>query len=734
MRVVLIALSAVSDMTQYGANKDDWNNFVKLGLTSDLLPVVSKPGVEVSAKSSLRELGKVPSLYNREHKVVGIAKWTEKKATAKEIESWSEVADYGICLQTRRVRALDVDVTDADKAAVILNTIESFYPRIAVRGRSNSSKFLCAFIVEGDLYKRVMPVAGGMIEFLGNGQQCVVTGCHPSGSRYEWQALGEMFITLTVQEFETLWDCLELTFATGEVQRALPRRQAIESANTGETVNDDILQHLNVLSFGRGGEAFIECPFKDDHSKGEGGKDIEPGTSTAYFPAGTGGYAAGHFKCLHAHCAGREDWEFVKALGIVEAGFKVVTDNDVIVVNGVSQVSEIPHLNGELKQNDRSQTLAVIENLTLILASPTACGRDIRYDTFRDEIVFKTGNSHDKWKPFTDTDYTELRVYLANTGFLPISREMMRDAVHLVAKKRMFDTAIEWLSGLQWDGTERVRTFLPRYMGTEDDDYNKAVGEYMWCAMAGRALEPGCKADAAPILVGPQFIGKTHAVMSMVPDIRYFTEINLEDHDDNLARKMRGKLVAEFAEMRGFQGKLSEATKAFISRQFEEWTPKYMEFVTIYPRRLIFIGTYNNDEFLSDETGNRREFPVKVTRADCDAIKRDRDQLWAEGAEMFRSKGIECFYRSANNLADSIRAEFMITDVWDDSICNFLQENNEEVFTMRDVMWGALAMDTKTMKTYDAMRVGKILKKYGHEKFVKYVNGACVKAWRRKKT
>ncbi len=47
---------------------------------------------------------------------------------------------------------------------------------------------------------------------------------------------------------------------------------------------------------------------------------------------------------------------------------------------------------------------------------------------------------------------------------------------------------------------------------------------------------------------------------------------------------------------------------------------------------------------------------------------------------------------------------------------------------MRD----GLHIDNKNIKTYDAMRVGKIMRKYGFEKFVKRENGMLMKAWRKK--
>ncbi|MCV5824559.1 virulence-associated E family protein, partial [Escherichia coli] len=84
------------------------------------------------------------------------------------------------------------------------------------------------------------------------------------------------------------------------------------------------------------------------------------------------------------------------------------------------------------------------------------------------------------------------------------------------------------------------------------------------------------------------------------------------EKDDDLARKMRGRLVAEIGELRGLNTKELESIKAFVTRTHENWIPKYREFATQFPRRLVFVGTTNEDEFLADKTGNRRWLPVEV--------------------------------------------------------------------------------------------------------------------------
>ena len=706
----------------FGATPEDWQHFdLILGLTDDLLPVVSNPSAVISPNSSMKTLGKTPSRYNANREVVGFPAWTTHLAAPVELEAYMKERDYGICVQTRHLRAIDVDIDDAALAARVHATIkEQLNIDLPVRRRFDSSKFLLVAFIPGGLTKRILKTEHGAIEFLATGQQFIAVGQHPSGARYEWpDGLPVRVPALDIDTFNVLWSTLESQFGTEASITLGDTKQRIKrAADAG--ARDDVTDYLDdkgiTIDAGHSGERHIECPFKAEHTSDSGP------TSTTYFPAGTGGFEQGHFRCLHAHCSHRTDNEFLDAIGYS------IKDFDIIL----PEPGEKPLPPFKRDKNGAIEPTA--DNFYKAILRPDICGVEIRFDQFKDEIMLSPPNTGG-WRSFSDEDYTRLQIQLERRDFKNVSREGVRHAVGLVAKDRPFDSAIDWLNGLEWDGVPRVESFITDYFNAEDSEYIRAVSRYMWTALAGRVLVPGVKADMVPIFVGEQGMRKSSAIAALVPDPAFFTEISFAEKDDDLARKTRGKLVAEIGELRGLHTKELESIKAFITRTHENWVPKFKEFATQFPRRLVFFGTTNKSEFLADETGNRRWLPVDVTFCDVDRLKRNALLLWAEGRELFNANGVE--FKEAERLAESVHEAYSLTDPWDEIIYKWLHEpdySNSVPATrgflrMSEVLQDAIGLDAGRVSRREELRAGKSMRTCGFTRVVRRIDGRLGKVW-----
>lgn len=752
----------------FGAIRAEWEHFAeRLKMRADLLPVVSNPNAVVAPYSKIVALGKTPSRYNSERLVHGIPRWTEVDADRRDIARWAREGDYGICLQTRRVRAFDIDLADTMAAYAVEKAIRDVVPGVTfpMRYRPNSGKRLLAFTCEDELTKRVLHVGAERIELLATGQQFVALGMHPSGQRYVWTGgLPEGFPVLTIDEVNLIWDTLELLFSTGPAVVTRETRQRVLDEADATSGEDDVAVYLAeqglIIDEGGTGQLYLECPWIAGHTMDSGP------SQTAYFPAHTGGFDNGHFKCLHAGCNGRSDDEFLDALGYnADTEFRARSFPRLApeVVPSVPALGERSRLfdaerpvptvlarlapdAGPIFRRDTKGKIPVTQHyVSLAIGSPEFITRKIRYDNFQQAVVWAWNDEPDgeeRWKLWSDVDSARVARTLDCRDFKNTpSVGMIRAALDDIAKANPMDTAIDWLRSLEWDGVKRIDGFMPTYLGSKDSEYTRAVGRYMWTALAGRCLQPGVKADMAIVLVTPiQGKMKTTMIETLVPDPDWFVELDLGLKDDDLGRLMRGKLVCELSELRGLAGKDSESIKSWISRKFDGWTPKYKEHAITAHRRCIFIGTTNEDNFLADATGERRWLPLYIKQAYIKLIAADRDQLWAEAAWVFDREGIA--YQEAEHLAPLEHVKFKVADPLEDKLSMWLvtpglgeyRPADREWLTLEEVFEQGLNKKFADASLGEHKRIGRVLRALGYREARMDHDDIRRRVWTKEKT
>lgn len=741
-----------------GATPADWRGLTDtLGLTADLLPVVSDTRLPVSPHSQLStnpdQLGKVPSIVNGTGHITGILKWAQHTATRAQCVAWAKDSRLGVCVIGRQVKAIDIDVADPVLAQRVQDMFTLLLGDLPERFRANSGKRLLPVRLPVYMPKWRFEVAGAegaVVEILGDSQQFIAAGTHPSGARYEWR--GGLPTAIPEVTLSELQDAVRAVYAALGVPGTLRTgRSVLEGAgvrrstdSTDRAFVDWLWDRGQVVDEAADGALYVVCPWQHEHTDGAAGAP----SATVVYPAGVGAEKRG-FKCMHAHCEGRDIHAYEAATGWLAHEIETLdgfADEQpaarVAPLEPGAVISQPFETDADWPAfvRDKKGILNTAGNAELALSRPDICGARIGYDDFKAVIMIEWGAERGAWRPLRDTDYFRLRVELEKRGFQKPGTDLMREAVGRVAEIHQFDSAMVWVKGLQWDGQPRVERFWIDCFGVEDTPYARACGRYAWTALAGRALVPGCKVDMTPVLIGEQGLRKTSGVEAMCPTPDAFVEIALDIHDDNLARKMRGKLVGELGELRGMSGKDAEAIRGWFTRREEEWTPKYKEFTVRFPRRLLLIGTGNIPEFLEDETGARRFLPMTVVRqVDTDRIRAERDQLWAEGRALFCAAGHEVEWQEAQTLAKAEHKHFTVTDTWDEAVVAWLDADSMDgsdgprrgdgLVKVVDILASALGVQIGRTSKRDEMRVAKILSRLGYVRQKRRIGGIQTKVW-----
>lgn len=732
---------------RHGADPGVWEHFQRLGLTEDLFPVAMHPTRPFSPGSTMSSRGKTPSHYNGRGEIVGIPKWTTLTTTDAQVAAWAREPNFGVCLQTRYVRGLDIDVPDSALSAAIVEAVESVLGlKLPKRFRRGTGKCLLAFAMDGVQPKGALTVKGGVVELLGNGQQFVVSGDHydrtgPSGTRYEWEGgLPEVMPALSREQFAEVCGLLEMAFGLREWRWAGERRAPGGDGSGAdlEGVTDEVALWLveNWTTYGEsGGKLLVECPWEAEHTAKSGD------TETSWLIAGTKGFERGHFRCLHSHCLDRGRDEFLSAVGYVAGQFDVIEAP--VGANGGVELHRPPFVTrkGAPNQGDSLEAVKpLLNNVLMALRRPDICGVRIAYDTFKDATLVAEADGESPWRLMYKRDRTRICSRLESLGFDTIPPLTMDRACPVLAEENKFDSAVRWLEGLPaWDGVERCGRFMTEYMGCADTEYAAAVGLYAWTAHAGRVMDPGCQVDMVIALTGEQGQRKSAAIRAIAPESTGFVSLDLKKDDVELARKMRGCVVAEIAELRGLNTRDADSIKAWITAREEKWAHKFEEQATTLLRRLVLWSTANGFEFLADPTGERRWLPIGVERAvEDDAIVRDRDQLWAEGLWRWRRTGVA--WQDAERLARDEHSKFKVPDTWEDMISDWLDQpageelcsktlRSEGGFRTDTLARDALGIEIGRLDRKTADRISKILHVLGFKSESRYANGKSQRVW-----
>lgn len=283
------------------------------------------------------------------------------------------------------------------------------------------------------------------------------------------------------------------------------------------------------------------------------------------------------------------------------------------------------------RDGNSGAVLATQENIRLAIQK---LGVTLRYDAFAGAPIIE---GLEDFGPALD-DRAMNRLWLrVDEEFRFRARQ---DFFHIVVSdaclRNSFHPVHDYLDGLEWDGTERLDTWLIDYCGVEDTPYARAVGRLMLIAAVRRVRQPGSKHDEMLVLEGPEGLSKSTLLEELAVHPDWFSDsLQLSADDKKMIESASGKWIIEVSELQGMRKGDVSKIKAQVSRKRDRARLAYARLPVEVDRQCVFFGTVNPTTaagYFASLTGNRRFWPVEVGEVDIEAFRRDRDQLWAEAS------------------------------------------------------------------------------------------------------
>lgn len=342
------------------------------------------------------------------------------------------------------------------------------------------------------------------------------------------------------------------------------------------------------------------------------------------------------------------------------------------------------------------------------------------------------------------------------TGYgFKVSDRDMDAGIELAARQARFHPVREYLESLPFAPPSIAESLFVRFMGCPDTPYHRECARLFLVGAVARVYEPGHKFDFVPILFGAQ--GKRKSTFCRILACDFHGELKANFSDENkLVEQMTGGWILEMPELGSITRSQVEDAKAFVSATSSHVRLAWARRSKVYKRQCVFIGSTNDEEFLIDNTGNRRWWPIKVSAdmIDTDLLLTERNAIWGAAVAIYKEMraakphgDLDLTFRDPEALAEAealqeqtrISSEMdhyaEIIEPWLDRKVTADAEGFDELHhrrfvTISEVWTDALEQNNRASPT-DLRVVGKALRKCGWAPAPspKKIGGASVKVF-----
>jgi predicted P-loop ATPase len=343
---------------------------------------------------------------------------------------------------------------------------------------------------------------------------------------------------------------------------------------------------------------------------------------------------------------------------------------------------------------------ATIQNVRHIL---TSYGVVARYNVIKKKVHTTLPGSQGTTDNADSVALTHISSLAALNGLSP---GCVPSYVEVIADSAAFNPVADWINSKPWDGEDRLPSVCNTLTTREDfPPYLRDILVRRWLlsAVAAALMTQGFRARGVLTFQGPQGIGKTAWVMSLVSDPLLRDMLVKVDHhmDGNNKDSILTAVshwIVEIGELDSSFKKDIARLKGFLTSDQDKLRRPYGRTDAEYPRRTVFCATVNESNFLVDMTGNTRWWTIPVTAINF-KHSIDMQQVFAQLAVEFSEENAQWWLSKP-----------------EEDLLEFHNRDHRNASVIREMLMDILDMEQKDRSGSPAMTPTEVLKLIGFDK------------------
>lgn len=367
------------------------------------------------------------------------------------------------------------------------------------------------------------------------------------------------------------------------------------------------------------------------------------------------------------------------------------------------------------------------------------CGYSIKYNQITHNFEFYGFDKGESQEHLAE-NVPQILVDKLKKQYSKVNIQTVMNYITRYATRHKFNPVLSAIQSVKWDGVDRVNQIYDIFKiptDTEEGKYSRIfILKWLKQSVCGlfNTIDNPFSLDIILVFQGKQGIGKTRFFEMLALNSKFFGEgVCLDPRDKDNIMQSTSKWICELGELGSTMKKDMDSVKAFLTKSTDEYRTPYGKASLHYPRMTSFVGTVNDDQFLIDQTGNRRFItiplaPDLVIDYSTQIKPFNALQLWSQIYELVKNEDkASCFrlsedekrYLEKRNSAfvKPMKAECEVLDILEE------QQTQEQGYICTTREMTVTEFIQKHNLRYDANVVGKVLKKYGYEAKKKKVNG-----------